>query len=353
MTESSDQPDFDPPDDAGEADRPPLRDRLPGWVRWPLRAAEVGLAVVIGIGLALHLSVRDGWQPAAVVYYALPAMVLAAAAIGGLIVSLGRTVWQVAAIGIGGWAVAVSVIHVPATSDAATPSLRLMSWNTFLDVWAGDDAAGMSEMVLRQSPDLYAVIESGLGQEEPSYSDAGWRRRIPGYEPVWHRNRFMTLHREDEAVVRNLTRLPDLDLPPGSYHRVVGFELQQAGRWHAAVLVMMHPVSAPRWDRGPTMAALTEHVQRLAAAGPTIVCGDFNTPAGSALFDRLRETMRSSAEVAPGLRYRGTWPCPLPVLQLDQVWVSGHWRVHSCDTPRTWASDHEPVVVELSLKPTE
>lgn len=339
---------------------------------------EVGLALALGVGLALHLTVRDSLPDLAVLFYALPAPVLATIAFAGFAVSWGRPFWTVLLVGVGLWAagMTVSVNGWPTESltsgsappdpdDSAAPRpLRLLCWNTFLDVWAGEDAVGTSEVVAATQPDLFAVIEAGLGHDEPSYSADGWRDRVPGYEPIWLRNRFMALTADritegfadaDAARLRNLTRQPDLDLPPDSYHRIVTFdwraepaEPDDAG-WRTVTLIMMHPRSDPRWDRGPTMAALTREVERLAADGPLIVCGDFNLPSDSALHDRLRQTMRSAAEIAPGIRYRPTWPCPLPVLELDQVWVSKHFEVHRFASPATWASDHQPLVVELSL----
>jgi endonuclease/exonuclease/phosphatase family metal-dependent hydrolase len=54
-----------------------------------------------------------------------------------------------------------------------------------------------------------------------------------------------------------------------------------------------------------------------------------------------------------GRRYLPTWPAPIPFLALDHVFVSSHFEVVSVravmDGFARWASDHVPLLAELTL----
>ena len=83
----------------------------------------------------------------------------------------------------------------------------------------------------------------------------------------------------------------------------------------------------------------------------TILGGDFNAPAGDALFDHLRPTLRDAfAEAGTG------WPNTIinsaPMARIDQVWVSEHFTVDGARVVKTINSDHRMVIVDLTLNPS-
>jgi endonuclease/exonuclease/phosphatase family metal-dependent hydrolase len=83
------------------------------------------------------------------------------------------------------------------------------------------------------------------------------------------------------------------------------------------------------------------------ASRPTLLFGDLNAPPDAAeiqpLLGRLHDTWPESA--GPGL----TDPADQPQKRIDFVLVSSQFRVRSVNVPPTLASDHRPVVVDLSL----
>ena len=383
------------------------RRRLPTWLRWLVRTLRLFLewlaAALLLLGAGLHTSVRDGIPLLAPFFYALPAMVLVLLAVAGWVVSRHRLVWAAVVLGIGGWA-ATQVLAVnlaPAVASEA-PRFRLLSWNTFNDELAGEEAHRVVSFLTARQPTLAGIVEAGLGDEASGrYSPDRWRTRT-GLEPRWLRWRFLTLAEaaayapngaatrdaadpplppkaepapsppaspelppaddgsldrapgDDEArspIVADLRLLPDLDVAAGGHHRRLSFTLPDAaGRRRTVTWILVHSKSDPLYDRREIFRTLTLEVERLAAEGPVLLSGDFNLPAESALLDRLRSTMRRAAEVAPGIGYLPTWPLPCPVLTLDQVWVSRHFEVHAASSPYHLGSDHEPVVVDLSLR---
>ena len=79
---------------------------------------------------------------------------------------------------------------------------------------------------------------------------------------------------------------------------------------------------------------------------PLIVMGDFNTPSDSVHFTELRKRMKSAFESA-GSGYAKTWPMPLPVLDIDHIWVSRHFEIAACGHRTTFLSDHRAVFADL------
>ena len=244
-----------------------------------------------------------------------------------------------------------------------------MAWNTYNDSWAGDDSAGVTALIDAYRPDVAVILECGLGGDRHRFSTEGWKRRLPDYQTNWLGNRFLALDRQttsvrddrhrggppapsrdaiDELAIAEAAPLP---LPPGGSHRHLRVRVPDAaGTPQTITVVVVHSVSDPLVDRRPIYTELARQIDALAAAGPTILCGDFNLPSDSLFVQPLRRRMRLASEVAPGVRYRPTWPGFAPVLELDQVWVSDHFEVTSCESPLTTASDHQPVVVDLVLR---
>jgi vancomycin resistance protein VanJ len=81
---------------------------------------------------------------------------------------------------------------------------------------------------------------------------------------------------------------------------------------------------------------------------PVVIMGDFNTPDDSIWLASLQEHHREAFRER-GTGYAATWPMPLPVLTLDQVWVNEFVEVSRCVHHWTIDSDHRPVVSDVSF----
>ena len=75
---------------------------------------------------------------------------------------------------------------------------------------------------------------------------------------------------------------------------------------------------------------------------PLVVAGDFNC--GLSELEPLQALLRFPAEVPP------TYPSPLPFRALDHIGFSTHWSLESLVAIRSWASDHRPLLAELTMK---
>lgn len=83
---------------------------------------------------------------------------------------------------------------------------------------------------------------------------------------------------------------------------------------------------------------------------PTILLGDLNAEPQARELAPLLAVLHDSWLPAsgPGL----TYPADVPRKRIDYVLVSLHFRVHATVVPAIEASDHRPVIVDLSVAPT-
>lgn len=98
---------------------------------------------------------------------------------------------------------------------------------------------------------------------------------------------------------------------------------------------------------------MTELAHGLAAAPhsrPLVLVGDFNIPAGDAVFRVLPRRLHDAFPRA-GRGWANTWMATLPLVRIDQVWISDEWRPLSVTARAAPPSDHRMVVCELALSP--
>jgi endonuclease/exonuclease/phosphatase family metal-dependent hydrolase len=95
-----------------------------------------------------------------------------------------------------------------------------------------------------------------------------------------------------------------------------------------------------------------EWLEHPACTPPVVLCGDFNTQAGSAVH-RLIGGLLRDAELSGPLTPKKTWPSIYPVMRLDHLFVSADIVVTKVEVSATGlsrlASDHLPLVVDLLI----
>ena len=80
---------------------------------------------------------------------------------------------------------------------------------------------------------------------------------------------------------------------------------------------------------------------------PTVVLGDLNAISDDA---GLRPSLDKLTDAAPAMGDEGlTYLSDHPPKRIDYVLTSAHFGVRAVAVPATVASDHRPVVVDLSL----
>lgn len=101
-----------------------------------------------------------------------------------------------------------------------------------------------------------------------------------------------------------------------------------------------------RRARDAGMAAVAAHLASVPPEVPVILGGDFNVPQGDRVFRRLQPRLRDAFREG-GRGWGNTFLNTFPVLRIDQVWISGHFRALQARARRTENSDHRMVVCTL------
>jgi endonuclease/exonuclease/phosphatase family metal-dependent hydrolase len=121
-----------------------------------------------------------------------------------------------------------------------------------------------------------------------------------------------------------------------------------AGWWDVALsegtvrVLVVDVASNPMQSRHEALVRLGQLIE-VAGDRPLIVMGDFNTPLEAPSLAVLAQGGMSAATNVKGRGYRCTWPTPLPVLTLDQIWINARVTVHAAGAGWSWNSDHRPV----------
>ncbi|MEO8351824.1 MAG: endonuclease/exonuclease/phosphatase family protein [Chthoniobacteraceae bacterium] len=182
-------------------------------------------------------------------------------------------------------------------------------------------------------PDIIALAET-LEKRNPSVQR--WREAFPEYQAVAGRGAMLLLVR-GKAVPEERVRLS-----PGSYAQIVTATV----RGRTLRVVQVDLAASVGFDRSLPFPRLQQILARHAAED-AILLGDFNTPSDSVHFQNLRRHWTNTFDAA-GYGYRATWPLPLPVLDLDQIWTHGRVRVIRCAPRFTALSDHRLLRVDLA-----
>ncbi|OYW11223.1 MAG: hypothetical protein B7Z55_19640 [Planctomycetales bacterium 12-60-4] len=193
-------------------------------------------------------------------------------------------------------------------------------------------------MIRGLNADLVGLVEAG---KTGSPELAEWERLLPEYRAASNRAGMLWLSRLPSRME------PAVHLGPRSDAVALEFELN--GRPCRAVLVDICADFSVA--RVPLLAELSKQLVENWEDRPWIMLGDFNAPPESVGFAELR---RRGVNVfaAAGSGYAPTWPVPLPVLSLDQIWAAPEWRLHLCRNQWNTCSDHRPVVADLTIPAT-
>lgn len=214
----------------------------------------------------------------------------------------------------------------------------------------------ISRVIAAQNPDVVALQEVDFGQIRPSnYDQAAIISATMGFPSVW-----IERERCGNAI---LSRYPMKIVKAGGLHR--------PRQWHAParrgalwVEVEVHGtrIQIINTHLGLTPASRLHQVRVLMGPewlgssdcrSPVILCGDFNTQAGSTVFRLIEGKLRNIGVSATNIQTERTWPSPHPLFCIDHIFISGDIAVEMVNVPASEseriASDHLPLFAKLVL----
>ncbi|MEI8018708.1 MAG: endonuclease/exonuclease/phosphatase family protein [Schlesneria sp.] len=315
--------------------------------RFVRRANSLLIWSLVAVGLVLRFTIRDQFHPWAIVYYltpiaSLPIWLVLAKLLWGRIgdakVSQSNKLLNglnlIAIVGCAVWAFCSENIE-----KAKTPSstdIPIVYWNTANATWGVDRLAAQ---IIKWDAPVVGLIEAN--SYYPSTLKE-WQSQLPEYKVV-HAH-FGGLIAVKGTVKKQISHR----LAPSSWCEQ--FDLVVGDDELTLLLVdISAQLSLSRRQPLQDLADLAENLNDR----PLIILGDFNTPDDSVhlrpLNDQCRNIFREN-----GTGYAATWPMPLPVLALDQVWVNEHVNASKCEHLWSIFSDHRPVISSVTFqKPFE
>ena len=247
----------------------------------------------------------------------------------------------------------------------APADLTVMTFNTL--AWTRD-GTDIMRAIERVDPDLVTLQE--LGPRPMAQLILGLEARLP-YQVVHATPR--------SSSTATLSRFPILKaetfaLSPLGAHWSQWLEIDAPGG--RLTLFNIHTkiprLRRSRWGLGPFVVPASFHAERRlrevhrlcamldATDGPLLAMGDFNMTERSEdhaliarrLVDAYREVGRGLGHTFPAwLTFPPGLPLPFPVLRLDHVWHSEHFRAVSARVGPSAGSDHHSVIVRLKRTP--
>lgn len=293
--------------------------------------------LMLVVGVVLQLWFRDSISGLALVFYGTPKPCLMV--LGLVLAAWPRTTrWLrvlafTTALALAIWWVSVSWCSPQKTSTVGPTKseVTLLFWNLCRPNGLDQE---MVNLVKELQPQLAAFVEPGgsAGKLLEAYKSL-----LPGYEVAWMPRGILWLsHIPSPHQERG-----KLDYS-GAYAR---FAVKGLGPTFPLVVADVHPHLFHSRRQQVQEALLHAQGRRDA-----ILVGDFNTPLESALLTDYRKDFVEAFEVA-GSGFKETWPCGLPLLSLDHVWVGPDWEVVSArNIWRLTGSDHAALFVTLRRK---
>jgi len=243
-----------------------------------------------------------------------------------------RLFWLMLMIGIGiqwlwtDWK--FSLNSVADASKSSSPSsgeeVSVLFWN----VARRQDLSAAARYLRQKQPDLVGLVEV---QGDVKTWRAFWREQLPEYDvSILGGNMYLLTRGTSGQAI-------PYDLGGGSIARRMTVNVRNQS--YEVLLVDVH--ANPLQPRRKALATLTQLADSLTEQR-LLILGDFNTPEDSVHLRGLRIHHQLAFEAA-GRGYAPTWPIPLPLMQLDQIWTNQNVIPVQCRHSWTWASDHEPV----------
>jgi len=310
------------------------RERITRTAKTIWRGLPSALLAWVIAALLVRLTIRDRLPLLSVLFYMTPLVVSAVLSGIAALIWLRRHCWRLS--GLAGVLALLSLVWFHFSTYAhhyvvpGPTGERVVFWNAGRGVMGWD---GVTRNLQDFDADLIGLVEAGPHNQQ---MERFWRDRFPDYQVRGPRD-GMVLMARGTVVEKTMGDL-------GKGGKCGYYWVHLNGQWVEVLLVDIK--SNPFRSRQEALSKLVRVADQLSDR-PLIVMGDFNTPVDSAFVAPLKERLTNAFQ-ACGNGYNVTWPVPIPVLSLDQVWVNSHLKLGSCELPWAWRSDHRPVVVTLS-----
>ena len=225
------------------------------------------------------------------------------------------------------------------------PKLALLHWNILWGGWIGTDAswASIEGTILRQRPDVVVLSEAPSAARLDSLErrlGMEWSSARLGHDPA----------KPFAYKLAVLSRWPVRREAMVPIRNGIAADIRVERPHRPLRLLVVDGESKVTKLRTPMLDDIAEACRRATTTSSPfdVVVGDFNALSRSLGFDVLRSAAGGYALAScASTGWRGTWPMPMPVYDIDHVWVHAETRVLSCSLFANLACDHRGQIVRL------
>src|SRR5688500_7372731 len=323
--------------------------------RWIVRVVTWATAAAVVLGIAGQV-VRDRNVATAMLMY-IPAAPLGAFLIVSDLLRRGRTMrprFMLTVLGLAGLVVGAAPMlgtRSPEPAPAGSDSITLLHWNMQSGGrWAAQPRwQRAADQILARKPDLIVLSEA---------PPDGWlfdslRKVGGGYRTVHVSNEQHSRYWYKPLVCSKWPMEMEGQVP---VRNGVAMSVAVRVRGRPLRLLVVDGVRQISTLRTPFLQDIAQTCDDAAKAGRPydVVVGDFNAPGRSIGFDALRSAaggFKRASDYSGG--WRGTWPVPMPVYDIDHVLVTSPEAVTGCDlfSSRTLDTDHRGQLVTIAFPP--
>jgi len=258
------------------------------------------------------------------------------------VIGLGAAVWGT---------VPMLGLRSPEPAPAGSSGVSLLHWNLMS---GGRRAAlprweSLAGEILRRDPDLVVLSEAPpdgwIFRTLKANGRRGWKSvhiQNPADSPYWYKPTVFSRWplRERRVILRNGAAM------------AVSADV----RGRTVRLLVVDGLSRPTLPRAPLLQDIAAACDEAARRGEPydVVVGDFNAVSASIGFENVTAAgpgYRPAAEYCGG--WRGTWPFPLPMYDIDHALVRGEVAVTASElfSGRGLGTDHRGQFVQIALPP--
>jgi endonuclease/exonuclease/phosphatase family metal-dependent hydrolase len=347
----------------------PLR-RMANAARWVIGLSCVNLLLLCAVSYVLY-AISETWWIGTVLTYAPKAPFV----VPTLMLVVASLFWNRESLGIN--LVSMAIVLVPVmglsipldrwlsgsdSTDGPKP-LKIVSCN--VQAFQPDFDKVLDEIAQIQ-PDVVALQESFRGDPRLDSFFRDWHTLRHGH--YWVGSRFPFKLLTDCEVQQFGGRLagmvveiqtPDGPIVLGNIHQMTArFGLKELSRKSFLKGEGIKELEEFEIERDLESLDIRSVIDSAREDRPLIVCGDFNTPTFSKLFQKHWGDLQSSFDVAGfGFGYTSPckgnqyWPDNTPWVRIDHILCSSEWTIHECQIGTSAGSDHRLIAATIVRKP--
>jgi endonuclease/exonuclease/phosphatase (EEP) superfamily protein YafD len=234
-------------------------------------------------------------------------------------------------------------LYSPCATSKQPSVLRVVSLNC-----AGRNPKAAEE-VIQYQPDIVLLQEAPLKKDVELLA-----QKLFGKEAAIAWNLDPVIIARGHLEQRILSRTKSLIMTQAHVTMPNGFAMELVSLRLTPPTIGLNIFSPYNWKehtdgrllRRTQMAKIVEQITRIPDTTPIIVGGDFNASAGDGAIMLLSPYLLDTGKYA-GVGWPNTAMNTVPLLRIDQIWASRHFKVVSVVARKTQYSDHRIVICDL------